>query len=128
MKAWQIRDGDSGGKPDLVGITCPGRNERDRVRPSIDQAPVFSDFSVNEGLEQRALVLVEVLHLCLMYPLRHRGHKRIGIDLAMRMVKRDSDLGAPVLKRHHVAYLRMSCDASSAVREHLDKKLYVIKG
>src|SRR3954469_20196937 len=53
----------------------------------------------------------------------YRRHKRIRVDLSVRMVQRDTHLDATVFEREHVRDLRLAAEFLVAIRPDVDQQL-----
>ena len=56
-----------------------------------------------------------------------RRHERVGVDLSMWMMQRDSDFDAAVLEGHDILHVRDGPELAVAVCPHLDDELEMIE-
>jgi hypothetical protein len=97
--------------PHFVGIARAGRHEGDRVLVAVQHPLAVGGLVARHVAQQAGAVLQVVLALLRQLARGHRRHEGIGIDLAVRMVQRDADLGAAVLERQHVLDVVLRADA-----------------
>ena len=88
---------------DLVCVAGPFGDERNSVLADIQHAPAIADLALNQILEQRTLQSPEMVLLHGVHARRNRGNRRVAIDLAVRVVQRDTHLDAAVLEGQYVA-------------------------